>query len=125
MAQVLVLEPDKTLAQIYKRGLSLDGHTVQVCYDAQDAICAADALTPDLAILELQLVGHSGIEFLYEFRSYADWRDVPVIILSVVPPAEFMTTEKVLRMQCGVATYLYKPITTIADLSQAVRSNLK
>jgi two-component system phosphate regulon response regulator PhoB len=73
MANILLIEPDRLLAEIYQRALSSEGHNVVVCAGAQSAILSADQSTPDLVILELQLVEHSGIEFLYEFRSYSEW----------------------------------------------------
>ena len=34
------------------------------------------SVKPAIVMLELQLVEHSGIEFLYEFRSYPEWQRV-------------------------------------------------
>jgi DNA-binding response OmpR family regulator len=89
MARILLLEPDQVLAEAYRQALQQQGHSVVLSTSAQTAVLVADDHRPDLVILELQLVEHSGIEFLYEFRSYADWQDIAVIIQSQVPPGEF------------------------------------
>jgi DNA-binding response OmpR family regulator len=120
MARILLIEPDRVLAESYVQALIHAGHEVQAAGGAQAAVMSADAILPDLVILELQLVEHSGIEFLYEFRSYADWQDVPVIIHSQVPPAEFADNRQLLRGELGVKTYLYKPRTSLAELLAAV-----
>jgi DNA-binding response OmpR family regulator len=89
MSRIILLEPDRILAEVYRQMLTVEGHDVIPCASAQAAIMAADDAKPDLIILELQLIEHSGIEFLYEFRSYPDWARVPVLIQSHVPAGEF------------------------------------
>jgi DNA-binding response OmpR family regulator len=118
--KIILLEPDKVLADTYRQALMHDGHRVVMCASAQAAIFAADELKPDLVIMELQLTGHSGIEFLYEFRSYDDWTTVPVIVLTNVPAGEFSDCWDLLRDQLGVQSYHYKPLTTLRTLMRTV-----
>lgn len=120
MASILLIEPDRILADTFCLGLQKAGHQVSVCATAQAAIMAADRQLPEVVILELQLVEHSGIEFLYEFRSYAEWQNIPAIILSHVPPAEFNQSAEILKQELKIADYLYKPSTDLAKLTQAV-----
>jgi len=124
MAQILLVEPDKILAETYGQALASAGHQVAVRAGAQAAILAADQAQPDLVILELQLVEHSGIEFLYEFRSYGEWQAIPVIIHSSVPPAEFTDSWPILQGQLGVNAYLYKPHASLQQLINAVEEQL-
>lgn len=118
--RVLLVEPDVVLGEIFAKALEAKGYVVERVAGAQEAVIAADDNRPDLVICELQLVGHSGIEFLYEFRSYADWQDIPVIVLSTVPPLEFNGSRIGLKEQLGVETYLYKPATSIAEMLRVV-----
>jgi DNA-binding response OmpR family regulator len=120
MASILLLEPDRLLAKTYVEALQTYGHSVSVCHTAQSAIACADKLQPDVVILELQLVSHSGIEFLYEFRSYIDWQDIPVLILTTVPPAEFSGSQTILRDELNIRDYLYKPQTSLQKLLQTI-----
>ncbi len=124
MSRILLIEPDRPLAESYHRALTRAGHKVVVCAGAQTAILAADKLRPDLVILELQLVEHSGIEFLYEFRSYTDWQTIPLIIQSQVPPGEFATNWQLLKDELGVQAYLYKPHTSLRELLARVEQGL-
>lgn len=122
MANILLIEPDRLLAKTYAQALTAAGHTVIARAAAQSAIFAADQVPPDLVILELQLIEHSGIEFLYEFRSYAEWQTIPVIVVSHVPPAEFNASRELLKRDLGVLSYYYKPHTSLRQLLQAVRA---
>lgn len=118
--RILLIEPDKILASTYKRALVLAGHQVTMCAGAQAAIIAADQTQPDVVVLELQLPGHSGIEFLHEFRSYSDWSKVPVVVQSIVPAGEFAASWPLLSGRLGVTEYLYKPLTSLQRLTQSV-----
>jgi DNA-binding response OmpR family regulator len=120
MSRILLVEPDAVLANTYRKALEENGHQVTTAHSAQSAIVGADKHTPDLVILELQLSGHSGIEFLYEFRSYQDWQAVPVLIQTQVPPSEFNSNWQILRNELGVANYLYKPHTSLKHLTNSV-----
>jgi DNA-binding response OmpR family regulator len=117
---IILLEPDRLLAETYRQALMHAGHTVTPCASAQGAVMAADQQTPDVVIMELQLIEHSGIEFLYEFRSYSEWQSIQVIIQSQVPPSEFSANWQSLKQQLGIETYLYKPHTSLQKLLKAV-----
>lgn len=122
MAQVLIVEPDSKLGRIYMSVLRSRQHTVVLATTAQGAIREADIAKPDVVLLELQLVAHSGIEFLYEFRSYTDWTTVPVIILSNVPPSAFEGSRKLLSERLGVIAYHYKPQASLQTILHAVEN---
>jgi DNA-binding response OmpR family regulator len=124
VAEILLIEPDRLLAESYVQALQAAGHEVNAASGAQAAILAADAIHPDLVILELQLVEHSGIEFLYEFRSYTDWQNIPVLIQSHVPAAEFSDNRQLLKDELGVREYLYKPRTSLSRLIASVNEHL-
>jgi len=117
---ILLIEPDIVLAKIYVQVLTSVGLAVHRVTNAQDAIIKANDNCPNLIICELQLVSHGGIEFLYEFRSYRDWQQVPIIILSNIPPLEFASSQRILFKELGIARYLYKNNTTNKELLDAV-----
>jgi DNA-binding response OmpR family regulator len=118
---ILLIEPDSILANVYKNALEMNKqNTVRISSGAQVAIMNADDATPDLVILELQLIEHSGIEFLYEFRSYSEWQEIPVVLHTMVPFAEFTDNWNLLRSELGVRAYLYKPNTSLAQLRSYV-----
>jgi len=124
MTNILLIEPNRILAQIYREAFEQKGYKVSLTHDAQNAISASDKQRPDIVILELQLIKHNGVEFLYELRSYADWQKIPVIINSIVPPSEFAQNE-VLFKEIGVIKYLYKPKTSLSVLLRVVDQALK
>lgn len=123
MANVLLLEPNKVLAGQYCEFLESKGYEVAVWADAQAAIIAADAKRPDIIIVELLLAGHSGIEFLYELRSYAEWQRIPVLVLSRITSADSGLSPR-MAQELGIRDYLYKPETSLEKLARAVEQTL-
>jgi len=123
MQKILLIEPDRPLAQTYQTVLENAGYAVFWCPHAQLAIIAADKMKPSLVIIELKLAAHSGIEFLYEFRSYPDWVNVPVLVLSSVPMEESGVAGR-LTAELNLAGYLYKPQTSLKKLSATVEKLL-
>lgn len=121
MSHILLIEPNTLLAKTYTQALQYAGHTVAHVTGAQSAIDAADKKVPDVVILELQLPQHSGVEFLHEFRSYAEWLNVPVVINTLLPPARIMLVKKPLMRDLGVCEILYKPRATLQDIVRIAR----
>lgn len=108
MSQVLLIEPDRLTGQVYRQALEHAGWHTALVHSAQNAVLAADAARPDVVVMEADLAGHSAAAFLYEFRSYADWQDVPVILHTGVTPARLEPFAEALK-QLGVREILYKP----------------
>jgi DNA-binding response OmpR family regulator len=121
MPNILMLEPDAVLAKIYREAFELAGYEVRRSVSAQDAVFLIDEKQPDVILVELQLVAHSGIEFLYELRSYSEWQHIPVLIHSCIPPLEFEDSMQLLRNMLNVKEFLYKPHTSLQTLLREVR----
>jgi CheY-like chemotaxis protein len=119
--QVLLLEPDRVQAACYREALERAGHQVAHACSAQAAVQLADGQMPDVVVMELQIPGHNGVEFLYEFRSYQEWLRVPVVVYSFVRPHELKRSPTTMN-ELGVVTILYKPKTSLMQLCAAVRS---
>jgi DNA-binding response OmpR family regulator len=119
MKHVLLIEPDRSLSGVYRAYLESKGYSVATAMHAQDAVTQAEVQRPDIIILELQLIQHNGIEFLYEFRSYTEWQAIPVLILTMVPPHSLQLTPDMFEM-FGVARCLYKPATKLYQLSGTI-----
>ena len=116
---ILLIEPDRLLAAAYKTALEKAGHSVTCSRSAQQAVYLADEKAPDGIVLEPQLPRHNGIEFLYELKSYTEWQQVPVVILTALPPNAFAPFP-VLQTQLGVVAVLSKSGTSLDKLCKQV-----
>ncbi len=115
---ILLIEPDKTLAAQYSKILDTQ-NVITLVSDAQEAISAIDDNLPDVIVLELLLGNHNGLEFVYELRSYADSQHIPIILQTYVDHPQF-TSDETLMKDLGIVEYLYKPATTLKQLKKAI-----
>lgn len=119
MSKVLILESDRILAGNLARYLRNSGHRVVWSGGPQAAIEDADKHHPEVIVMDLLLGGHGGVEFLYELRSYPEWHDLPVIILSSVSAGDLMLASSNLDA-LNITEFYYKPETSLLDIAQAV-----
>lgn len=111
------------MAQIFKKYLESNSKMqVLVASSAQGAIRAADERSPDLVVLELAMPRHNGYAFLHEFRSYSDWKAIPVIVHSHLAKDEAAMAADWGRL--GATRYFYKPNTSLKQLKRAVEGAL-
>lgn len=120
MAEILLVEPDRQLAAIYRRAFAAAGHHVRHTAMAQQAVELVDAAAPDIIVLELQLPAHNGVEFLYELQSYPEWQHIPIVINTATPPQQLAAAADVLREQLSVRAVHYKPHATLQLLLRSV-----
>lgn len=115
--RILLIEADRILARNVSSYLNGRGYRVDWQVNPQSAIQSADTNPPDLIILDLLLAGRNGVEFLYEFRSYPDWQEVPVIIFSSVPESEI---DSVSFEHLDIKAFHYKLTAALNDLALSV-----
>lgn len=121
MKRILLLEPDRALAKTYQTYLQSQGYHVDIAAGAQAGIGLADEHAPDVVVLELQLAGHNGIEFLHEFRSYTEWLHIPVIIHTLLP-LTLLKKYQANWQEFGVSQLCCKTTTNLADLGRYVQA---
>lgn len=124
MAHILLLEPDTILASIYTQYIEKQGYVVTHTKEASEAIRQLDAKHIDLVIIEIQIAAHNGIEFLYEMRSYTDWKDIPVIIQTMASELTVLGSG-LFKNHLNISEILYKPKTSLHILSRSVNRIIK
>ncbi|MFA4840020.1 MAG: sigma-54 dependent transcriptional regulator [Candidatus Neomarinimicrobiota bacterium] len=103
MASVLIIDDDRGVGTILKEVLSAEGHDVTALISAEDGISFLKADEPDLILLDLQLPGMSGLDFLEKFQ---DKRDrIPVIIIT--SHGDVQTAVRAMKL--GASDYIKKP----------------
>lgn len=124
MSTILLIETDKILASNIQKFLKRHGHKVTWHTSAQGGIDLADRQRPDAVVLDLQLAGHSGVEFLHELRSYGDWQNIPVVVFSAIHP-DSLGGEVEAKTSLTISAYIHKPTATLAKLTEAIERSIK
>jgi CheY-like chemotaxis protein len=115
--QVLLVEDDGALAQMYRLKLERDGYVVRVAGDGEQALGLISERTPDLIFLDIRLPRMDGLAFLERIRRSERTRNVPVVIVSNYSEQELVDR----GLQLGALEYLVKSQTTPGRLSRGVR----
>jgi len=114
--QVLLIEDDGALAQMYQLKLERDGYTVRVAGDGEEAQRLIDQELPDLIFLDIRLPKMDGLVFLEWLRGIERTRNIPVVIVSNYSEQELVSR----GLQLGALEYLVKSQTTPGRLSEGV-----
>lgn len=107
-AKKIVLAIDdmpETLASV--RVILKDKYDVRCISDAKTALAALPSLKPSLILLDIEMPGMSGIEFLEELKKNESLSVIPVICLTANTDGQ--TAQKAIRD--GAKGYIVKPIT--------------
>jgi CheY-like chemotaxis protein len=110
---VLLVEDDQAVAQMYRLKLELDGYTVAVAADGEEALQMAAKAPPDLIFLDIRLPKLDGFAVLEGLRADEKTRYTPVVILSNYGEPELV--ERGLKL--GALEYVIKSQTTPSQLS--------
>lgn len=115
--RVLLVEPDKLLGSVARDSIAATGQEVVWTKTGQQALDALEEYYADVIVLEINLGVHNGVEFLYELRSYDEWRNIPVIVYT----SNHRVGDSVFAAplnQLGVAVTLNKSEVSIDKLMQ-------
>ena len=117
----MFVEDDRSVAQMYKLKLELDGYRVDVASDGEMAVEMALRELPDIIFLDIRLPKLDGLGVLEALRSNAKTKNVRVVILSNYKAREL--GERLAKL--GVLDHLIKTDTTPAKLAAGLEGWLK
>jgi CheY-like chemotaxis protein len=123
MKTILILEPDLLLAKAYVQSLNDVGLEVLTSANAQQAVHSLDEHEISLVLMEVQLPGHNGVEFIYEMRSYPEWREIPIIINTFLNPKN-LPKKLIADKKLNIAKVLSKSRLQLSDLVVEIESVL-
>jgi CheY-like chemotaxis protein len=116
-ARVLFVEDDRSVAQMYKLKLELDGYEVEVASDGEMAVEMARRDVPDIIFLDIRLPKLDGFGVMKALRANSKTKDVRVVILSNYSAREL--GERVAKL--GALDHLIKTETTPAKLASSLK----
>jgi DNA-binding response OmpR family regulator len=113
---VLLIEDDPAVLEMYRMKLSLDGYAVDVATDGEAGISRAIELNPDIIFLDIRLPKKDGFEVLQALRENPTTATTPVIMLSNYGEKDLV--ERGLKL--GAHEFLIKANTTPSSLSEGI-----
>jgi DNA-binding response OmpR family regulator len=101
--KILVLEDDRKLAALVRKGLEAQGFAVDFCHHGDDAFALASTRSYDALVLDIMVPGRDGLSIV---RNLRDRRiAVPVVLVT----ARSALNERLEGLNLGADDYLTKP----------------
>ncbi len=100
--RILVVEDDRRIRDLLRRGLIFEGYTVDTAEDGESALRTARETPPDAVILDIMLPGIDGLEVCRRLRSASN---MPILMLT----ARDTVPDRVTGLDAGADDYMVKP----------------
>ena len=117
MTDILIIEDNEDLGNLYKDFLRREGWSVTLVGSAEEGLELLEKDTFKLLLLDIMLPGKDGFEALAEIRKT---RNMPVMIMSAKTDDE----SKILGMEIGADDYVEKTV-SIPVLTSKIRALLR
>jgi len=100
---LLVVEDDRAIAELLRKGLTAERHVVDVVHEGYEGLERAESGVYDAIVLDLMLPGLDGLEIARRLR--AEGSNVPVLMLT----ARDALGDRLRGFDAGADDYLSKP----------------
>lgn len=114
---VLIIEDDRSLAEVISYNLSRDGHNVIVAHDGEDGLTQARLKLPDVIILDLMLPVLDGLEVCRRIRSDSATKNAWILMLT----AKAEESDQLIGFALGADDYVTKPF-SVKVLLERIKS---
>jgi len=111
----LIVEDELKMAMLLRRGLTEEGHAVDLAPNGEEALWIAGAVDYDAVVLDLMLPGIDGVEVCRSLRERGVW--APVLMLT----ARDGVDDRVAGLDAGADDFLLKPF-AFAELLARLRA---
>jgi two-component system phosphate regulon response regulator PhoB len=116
-SKVLIVEDDRSLADVLAYNLKQAGYTVLLAHDGQDGLTQAQLKTPDVVVLDLMLPVIDGLDVCRQLRADPATRDVLILMLT----AKSEESDELIGFSLGADDYVTKPF-SVKVLLQRVKA---
>ena len=119
--QILIIEDDIAIQKMYTVKFQKEGFLVLGAKTGSEALNLLKENSPTIILLDIMLPDMSGLEVLESIKQSSTHKDIPVIVLTVLP--EVIALKKALKL--GAAGYLVKSELTPNAVLDHVKMELK
>jgi DNA-binding response OmpR family regulator len=120
MAEILVVDDDRDVAQSIELALRRRGFRVTLAHSGVEALKLLRRYRPDLVLLDVLMPGMSGIEVCRRLRADENTSELPVIFLT----ARGQERDRIEGLRAGADDYLSKPF-NLEELILRVKAILR
>lgn len=104
--KVLIVEDDKSYAEILKRVIIKNGYGINLAHDGKEGLELSTEWKPDVIIVDWMMPGMSGIELISKLREHPELKFSYIIMLT----ARVETEDKIAGLEAGADDFITKPV---------------
>jgi two-component system phosphate regulon response regulator PhoB len=118
--KILIVEDDRSLAEVLEYNLRGAGYEVYCAHDGMDGLNQARSKSPDMIVLDLMIPVIDGIETCRRLRAESRTRETPIMMLT----AKAEETDQLIGFSVGADDYVVKPF-SVRILLERIKSLLR
>ena len=118
--KLLIIEDDRSLANVVEYNFANSGYEVFCARDGQDGINQARNRLPDIILLDLMIPVIDGIEVCRQLRAESTTRETPIIMVT----AKSEEVDQLIGFSVGADDYVIKPF-SVRVLMEKVKTLLR
>jgi two-component system, OmpR family, phosphate regulon response regulator PhoB len=103
--KVLIIEDDRSLAEVLTYNLRQAGYEVLTASDGQDGLLQAQIKSPDIVVLDLMLPVIDGLDVCRRLKAEASTREMLIVMLT----AKAEESDELIGFSLGADDYVTKP----------------
>src|SRR5215204_3618278 len=104
MADILIVDDDRSIATAFERFLKHEGHACTIASNAADAVDLIERHDPDLVMMDIRMPGLDGLQALQQLR--ARFPDLYVVMMTAYGTSQ----TSIDAIRGGAFEYLTKPL---------------
>lgn len=117
---ILLADDDVTIQELYKERLEMDGYSVVIAKNGEEALSMARTVRPRLILLDIMMPKVNGLDALAELKRDDTTKHIPVIILTAL----ITEYDKIKSITTDFTDYVVKSDTTPGDVVEKIKKVL-
>lgn len=114
LKKVLIVDDSRTERHVISEMLQKNGYVVYTAENGSEALTKADAIQPDVILMDIVMPGASGFQATRSISKNEGTKHIPIIICS----SKGQETDKIWGLRQGARDYLVKPLLEVELLKK-------
>ena len=102
--KVLIVDDEKNIVQLIKRGLNMEGYETAQAYCGSEALQKIATERPDIVLLDVMMPDMDGYEVLQKIQEYDE--TIPIIFIT----AQGKNYKRIAALELGADDFITKPL---------------
>lgn len=119
--KIAIIEDDQAISQMYRFKFEAEGYTVETAENGKLGLQLAEAMKPDIILLDLMMPEMNGDEMLAKLRTTPWGKDIKVVILTNKGEQEIPDSVR----QLNVSAVILKADMTPRQVAELVKRQLE